>query len=129
MRGPDRHHLPRARELRRSSTLAEARLWEQLRAKRLGGVKFVRQHPIGPYFADFACRSRMIVIEVDGATHGTDAERAHDRKRTAFLQQLGYRVLRFGNDEVLNGMDGVLSLVSGALSEAPSPPCPVPGPP
>jgi very-short-patch-repair endonuclease len=100
-----------------------------LRAKRLGGVKFVRQHPIGPYFADFACRSRMIVIEVDGATHGTDAERAHDRKRTAFLQQLGYRVLRFGNDEVLNGMDGVLSLVSGALSEAPSPPRPVPGPP
>lgn len=129
MRGPDRHQLPRARELRRSSTLAEARLWEQLRAKRLGGAKFARQHPIGPYVADFACRSRLIVIEVDGATHGTDAERAHDRKRTAFLQQLGYRVLRFGNDEVLNGMDGVLTLISEALNEAPSPPRPVPGPP
>ena len=129
MRGPDRHHLPRAKVLRRSSTRAEARLWEQLRSKRLGGVKFVRQHPIGPYFADFACRTRMIVIEVDGATHSTDAERAYDRRRTAFLEQLGYRVLRFGNEEVLNGMDGVLSLISGALSEAPLAARPIAGPP
>jgi len=115
MRGPDRFQLPRARQLRRDSTLAEARLWEQLRAKRLDGVKFVRQHPVGPYFADFACRSQRLIVEVDGATHSTKAELEHDERRTALLRKLGYRVIRITNDEALNGMDEVLVLIRDRL--------------
>ncbi len=111
MRGPDPYQLPRARELRKSSTLAEARLWEQLRGKRLDGFKFRRQHPVGTYFADFACRSEGLIVEVDGATHSTAAELEHDRKRSAFLRAQGYRVMRISNDEVLNGMDEVLTLI------------------
>ena len=125
MRGPDRFQLPRARQLCRNSTLAEARLWEQLRAKRLDGVKFVRQHPVGPYFADFACRSHRLIVEVDGATHSTEAELEHDGRRTALLQKLGYRVIRITNDEALNGMDEVLTLIREALTglhpDSPSP--------
>ena len=117
MRGPDPYQLPRARELRRDATLAEARLWEQLRSKRLLGLKFVRQHPIGPYFADFACRSYKLIIEVDGATHSTTAELQHDQRRTAFLNQQCYRVLRISNDEVLNGMDEVLTVIREALTK------------
>ena len=118
MRGPDSYQLPRARELRRNNTLAEARLWEQLRAKRIPGFKFVRQHPIGPYFADFACRTAKLIVEVDGATHSTPEELKHDQTRTAFLQQKGYRVLRISNDEVLNGLDEVLTLIRDALEHS-----------
>lgn len=117
MRGPDRFQLPRARELRRETTRAEAQLWEQLRARRIQDTKFVRQHPVGPYVADFACRKLKLVIEVDGATHSTEAECQYDARRTAFLGGQGYRVLRFSNDEVLNGMDGVLPLISASIAE------------
>ena len=115
MRGPDPFQLPRARELRKTSTLAEARLWEQLRGSRVEGFKFVRQHPVGRYFADFACRTKRLIVEVDGATHSTDAEIAADRARTRFLNQQGYHVLRVTNDEVLNGIDEVLTLIGQAL--------------
>lgn len=117
MRGPDRFQLPRARELRRETTRAEAHLWEQLRARRLQDAKFVRQHPVGPYVADFACRRLKLVIEVDGATHSTDEDRERDAKRTAFLGAQGFRVLRVSNDEVMNGMDEVLTLISAAIAE------------
>ena len=117
MRGPDPFQLPRARDLRRNTTLAEARLWEQLRAKRMQGLKFVRQHPIGPYFADFACRGAKLIVEIDGATHSTNAELERDRRRTAFLNQQGYRVLRICNGEALNGMDEVLTLIRQALEQ------------
>jgi len=81
----------------------------------MAGWKFVRQHPIGPYFADFACRSAKLVIEVDGATHSTAAEQKSDEMRTAFMQQQGYRVLRISNDEVIAGMDEVLTVIREAL--------------
>jgi very-short-patch-repair endonuclease len=98
-------------------TRAEACLWEQLRAKRFQDTKCVRQHPAGPYVADFACRTLKLVIEVDGATHSTDEERQYDARRTAFLGGQGYRVLRVSNDEVMNGMEEVLSLISAAIAE------------
>ena len=75
-------------------------MWEQLRAKHLDGYKFVRQHPIGSYYAGFACRTERLVIEVDGATHSTDSERAYDLARTIFFKAQGYRVLRVQNEEV-----------------------------
>ena len=115
MRGPDPFQLPRARTLRRESTLAEARLWEQLRAKRLDGFKFARQHPVGHYVADFACRSRRLIIEIDGATHSTEEELRRDHIRTQFLRMQNYRVFRISNDEVLHGMDEVLTLIRDEL--------------
>jgi very-short-patch-repair endonuclease len=108
MRGEQPWRSNRSRALRSRSISAEAKLWFHLRNRRLGGHKFVRQMPIDPYFADFVCRERKIVAEVDGGTHSTDAELAHDHRRTRHLEQLGYRVFRISNDDVYNNLDGVL---------------------
>jgi very-short-patch-repair endonuclease len=87
---------------------AEAKLWSKLRDRRLGGLKFVRQAPVGGYFVDFVCRERKVVVEVDGGTHGAEAEIADDGARTAELERLGYRVFRVGNRDVYDNMDHVL---------------------
>ena len=85
MRGLRLHEARRARHLRKDQTEAERRLWRRLRNRLLGGFKFVRQEPIGPYFADFVCREENLIVEVDGATHSTDGERRHDGKREQFF--------------------------------------------
>ena len=115
-----------ARRLRKDETLAEKRLWEQLRNRTLDGHKFARQSPVGPYIADFMCRKSWLIVEVDGATHATAAEIELDRIRTHHLEAQGYRVLRFQNDETINGMDEVLTVIRSALARDPSPP-PSPG--
>ena len=94
-----------ARELRHHPTEAEARLWQVLRMHNLGGVRFRRQHAIGPYVVDFAAPVQKIIIEVDGGQHLEQQE--YDAERTTFLESRGYRVLRFWNDEVLNHRDEV----------------------
>ena len=110
--------LFRLREkLRRETTNAESKLWAELRNRQLGNFKFVRQEPIGDYVADLACREKRLVIEVDGATHSTDEELRRDAVRTAFLERVGYRVIRFQNDDVYNAMDGVLESILTALLE------------
>lgn len=76
---------------------------------RSGGFKFVRQEPVGPYFADFVCREEKFVVEVDGATRSADDERGRDAKREQFLHDRGYRVARFGNDEVYWVLDTILA--------------------
>lgn len=76
-----------------------------MRAHRMAGLKFRRQHPIGPYFVDFACVSRMLVIEIDGDHHADQAEA--DRRRTAAMEALGWRVLRFAANEVVQNREGV----------------------
>ena len=113
-----------ARRLRKDETFAEKRMWEQLRNRQLDGVKFVRQAPVGPYIADFLCRETLLIVEVDGATHSTEAEVRHDAVRTAQLAQMGFSVLRLQNDEVVHGMDEVLTLIREALARCPSPPPP-----
>jgi len=110
--------LPLARHLRRNMTEAEKVLWHDLRAGRLQGTRFRRQHPIGPYVADFACVSARLVIEVDGGQHN---ENAHDQKRDAYLQAQGWRVLRFWNNEVLGNREGVLLAIVAAVGSPPSP--------
>jgi very-short-patch-repair endonuclease len=107
----ENQNLKAARELRRRETVAEKRLWEQLRNRKLDGFKFVRQAPIGPYIADFLCRERKLVVELDGWTHSTDEEVNHDARRTAFLEKEGYRVIRFDNGSAAEGMDGLLILI------------------
>ena len=105
----------RARDLRRNATDAEARLWYALRES-LPGAKFRRQVPLGPYFADFASHGAKLVVELDGSQHAEAVER--DVARTHFLNDEGYRVLRFWNNEVLQNLDGVLAAIAAA---APSP--------
>ncbi len=118
MRGPQPWLTSRSRVLRSRPISAEARLWAHLRNRQLGGHKFVRQMPIGPYFADFVCRERMVVVEVDGGTHSTDAEVARDGKRTADLRREGYRVFRVCNDDAYQNLDTVLDALL-AFIEAP----------
>jgi very-short-patch-repair endonuclease len=107
----------RARRLRQQDTASEQRLWAQLRGRRLGGLKFVRQLPVGPYVADFACRERMLVIEVDGATHGSDEEAAHDAARTRFLEAQGWQVMRVWNDDVVRVIEGVMESILRAAEQ------------
>ncbi len=107
----------RARALRRQLTPAEALLWTRLRGRRFLDWKFVRQAPIGPYIADFLCRSALVVVEVDGATHSTEAEVAHDARRTAFLVGQGYRVVRVGNIDARDNPEGVEETILAALEK------------
>jgi very-short-patch-repair endonuclease len=109
----------RARELRREMTEPERRLWQIVRAGRLG-FKFQRQVVLAPYIADFAARSERLVIEIDGETHGSDI--AYDARRTADLEARGYRVLRFTNADVMTNPEGVartILMASGRDPESP----------
>ncbi|WP_443112529.1 endonuclease domain-containing protein [Devosia sp. ZB163] len=108
----------RARGLRAQPTDAESRLWSRVRDRRLEGFKFVRQYAIGPYFADFVCRDAMLVVEVDGGQHSVSA---NDARRTRYLNEQGFSVLRFWNNEVLDNTDGVLQALLLTLRNCPSP--------
>jgi very-short-patch-repair endonuclease len=98
-----------ARQLRQKLTPAEAYLWEALRNKQLGGLRFRCQHPVGRFILDFYCPACKLVIEVDGGIHETQLD--YDEARTQHLQQYGYRVLRFTNDEVMSDRDRVLQII------------------
>ena len=97
----------RARVLRSRSSAAYDKMWSQLRDRRLGGFKFVRECPIGPFFVDFICRAEKIAIEIDGGTHSTDEEIAYDRARERYLRDQGYRIFRAHNGEVYENVNGV----------------------
>jgi len=115
-----------ARRLRREMTDAELKLWDELRKRQAGGYRFRRQHPIGRFIVDFVCLSHRLVIEVDGATHGSDEEIERDRIRTAWLESEGYRVLRVENTDVYENVDGVIETILHVLSRlAPRHPHPV----
>ena len=109
-------------------TDAERRLWWHLRRFPAGASHFRRQATIGPFFADFACHAKRLVIELDGGQHGQEPQTRRDAERTAYLKRNGYRVLRFWNNDVLRNVEGVLSAIDEAL-KAPSPPAPDPSPP
>ncbi len=105
----------RARTLRKSLTDVENKLWSQLRGRQVSGVKFRRQHPIGPFIVDFCCVERDLVVELDGGQH---AERnAADERRPRLIERSGYRVLRFWDNEVLINLYGVLERISEALED------------
>jgi very-short-patch-repair endonuclease len=102
-----------ARELRLNQTPEEARLWSRLRAHRLAGVGFRRQHAIGNYIVDFCAPRKKLIIEVDGSQH-IDFE-TYDEDRTAFLYAKGYRVVRFSNDDVRRNIESVLAEIESTL--------------
>ncbi|MBV9290688.1 MAG: endonuclease domain-containing protein, partial [Hyphomicrobiales bacterium] len=84
--------------MRRAPTEAEHRLWRLLRDRRLSGLKFRRQVPVGPYIVDFLCVSARLIVEADGSRHG---ESLHDERRDAYLVRQGWTVLRFWNHDIL----------------------------
>ncbi|PKP72417.1 MAG: hypothetical protein CVT83_00180 [Alphaproteobacteria bacterium HGW-Alphaproteobacteria-5] len=104
-----------ARHLRREQTEAEAKLWSRLRRDALGH-SFRRQHPIGPYIVDFVCLDLKLVIEADGGQHN-EIRAAHDAKRTAWLEERGYEVIRFWNPDILRNIDGVLETILDVLEK------------
>ena len=109
----DAELLSRAKWMRSNPTPAEARLWTHLRAGRFEQRKFKHQTVLAPYIVDFSARSAMLIIEADGDTHGTTAD--YDARRTDFLNRRGWRVLRFTNAEIMGNIEGVLTLIAGAL--------------
>lgn len=97
----------RAKTLRREMTKAETAMWNMLRDFRPRGARFRRETPIGPYIADFAWLSARVTVEVDGDSHETEGGRRHDQRRDQFLKSEGFLVLRFDNDQVIDGPDYV----------------------
>ncbi len=103
-----------ARRLRRTQTDAERKLWAHLRDRQLCGAKFRRQHPIGKYITDFCCVEIGLIIELDGSQHMQQVQA--DQRRSRYLEQRGYRVLRFWDNEVLANIDGVMEQIVRVLN-------------
>ncbi len=114
--------LANARRLRREMTDAERRLWQHLRAGRLAGYKFRRQHAVPPHIVDFCCVEAGVVIELDGSQHGEPADAA----RTRHLEGKGWRVIRFWNNDVLNQTEVVVEAIWNVLSRPTLSPTPLP---
>ena len=104
-----------ARQLRSNATDAERAMWRQLRQRQLNGHKFRRQHAVGEYIVDFACVERKLAVELDGSQHMTNT--SYDTTRTNALEEQGYRVLRFWNNDVFGNMDGILTIILAALED------------
>jgi len=105
----------RAKELRRNLTSAEAILWSHLRNRQLGGLKFRRQHPIGPFIADFYCAEKRLIVEVDGDIHNLQMEQ--DQARTSQFESYGYYVIRFRNEQVEQELESVLEAIQAACTK------------
>jgi very-short-patch-repair endonuclease len=111
-----------AKQMRRQMTAPETRLWLQLRAARFEGVKFRRQKVIGRYIADFVANDPKLVIEIDGDTH--DADDPREGERTKYLNERGYHVTRFTNQDVMTNLEGVLIRLSKVIELARRSPLP-----
>ncbi|NVO32373.1 endonuclease domain-containing protein [Hymenobacter sp. P5342] len=107
---------PWARENRKQPTEAEAKLWDELRREKLG-VQFRRQHAIDSYIVDFVCLSAKLVVEADGEIHADAEQAAYDKDRTTVLQELGYEVLRFSNQEILHNPARVIQQIKAHLTQ------------
>jgi very-short-patch-repair endonuclease len=109
----------RARELRRTLTRQEARLWFHLRPLRAEGFHFRRQAPFRGFYLDFVCFSCRLVVEVDGSHHADEVQFSHDTKRDAILRREGFRTLRFWNSDINTNLDGVMLMIQQTLGLAP----------
>jgi|SRR6185436_18258040 len=113
--GADDLTFERAKKLRKKLTPAEALLWKALRNRRLEGFKFRRQHPIGPFIADFYCDAALLVVEVDGDVHDVPSVMERDLERTRFIENAGVKIIRFRNEEVLVNLSSVLDEIGKCL--------------
>lgn len=117
-KGMTTHELPAdrgtlARSLRKSQTKSEAILWSVLRAKQVCGLKFRRQHPLGPWIVDFACVDKLLVIEIDGGYHDQTIE--NDLARQEYLQRHGWRVIRFTDQDVEKNAEEIAHAIAREL--------------
>ncbi len=118
---PQRHTpqaIARAQELRKRQTEAESLLWYVLRGRRLCGLKFRRQFPVEPFIADFACVEERLIVEIDGGYH--DYTCADDQSRQQRLEQSGWKVLRFTNEDVLDDVEAVAIAIARHLNREPT---------
>lgn len=120
----------RARELRANSTPAESIVWRHLRNRHMKQFKFRRQHPIGPFFADFYCAAAQVIVELDGDSHA--ATKQYDVVRDEWMVREGIEVFRCRNSDVYENLDGFMEVLWNRCRErtaalSPSPPTPLPG--
>ncbi len=113
-------HRTHARRMRKALTDAELKLWNCLRAHRLDGLGFRRQLPILGYIVDFACPEHKLIIEIDGSQHADDGVIHYDQQRTETLQQNGWTVIRFWNDDVLHQIDDACLHILRSIPKEPS---------
>lgn len=102
---------PVARSLRKKMTDAELSLWRTLRGRQLEGLKFRRQQPFGPFIVDFVSFERRLIIEADGSQHYYGDQKKKDLKRDMWLQEQGFKVLRFNDNEILTNVNGVVERI------------------
>jgi len=113
----DTQSLGNARYARRHPTDAEVCLWRHLRREQFDGLRFRRQHPVGQYILDFYCHEARLAIELDGGGHAQVTQLGHDSNRSAALEAMGIRVLRFWNHDVLSNPEGVVQAIRAAINE------------
>ena len=106
-----------AKSMRSNMTKEEAIIWRMVRAKRFLGFKFKRQVLVGDYIVDFLCPEKNLIIELDGGQHNEPDNILKDNNRTIYLQNIGYKVIRFWNNEVINNIDGVYEVIKRNLEE------------
>jgi len=114
--GADRDIILKARNLRNSMTPGEKVLWHYLRKKKFSGYIFRRQHPISKFIVDFYCHKARLVIEVDGKIHDNPENKEYDQNRTTELENLGLRVIRFKNEDVLNKINKVFEILENEIN-------------
>ena len=107
----------RAKELRKNMTNAEKILWEELKDKKLGGLKFRNQHPISKYILDFYCHNKKIGIEIDGEIHNDKARKFYDTDRTENLYSFGIKIIIFKNEEIFNNIEDVKKKILSICNE------------
>ena len=111
------NNLKNAKKMRSNMTPAETKMWRILRGKRFQDLKFKRQVLIGNYIVDFLCENKKIIIEIDGGQHNEELNIQSDNNRTHYLENNGYKVLRFWNDEVMKNIDGVMEVIFREVKE------------
>jgi very-short-patch-repair endonuclease len=107
--------LDRLRDLRKNSTIQEIILWSRLKNRNFKNLKFRRQYPLGNYIVDFVCLDKKIIIELDGWQHKEENRKKYDNKRTEFLEKLGFKILRFWNNDVNDNLVGVFLKIEEML--------------
>ena len=117
--GADEETFRRAKHLRRNMTKPEKILWDELKSRKLDGLKFRRQHPLKYYIADFYCHEQKLVIEIDGEIHQEESYNDHDEIRSAVLENYGIKVIRFSNEDVINGLEKVKQDISNYIRNNP----------
>lgn len=104
-----------ARDMRQQPTKAENHLWQYLRNRQINGARFRRQHSIGSFVVDFVCISQRLIIEVDGSIHDLEEQQSYDMQRQSFLEEQGFRVIRFTNDQILQDIQLVIESIANDL--------------